>query len=465
MKEFLKSFLAFGLATSLQKLVGFIILPIYTKVFNPTEYGILEMTNSIMSVAIIFGALQLETSLQRYYYDYKYLRKKILISNVYGWIFIASILVSIILIIFSNYISIEILETDQYAILIFLIALQLPFNNISMLGMVLLRFEKLNNKFLIVVICGVTTSVLLAYLLVVYYNLGLPGVFYAQLGSSIVSCLVVTYFIKDVLLFRFSTIISKKVINYAYPQFPARIGSMFLAQSNRFFMLGFLSLSAIGIYSISVKLASSIQLINTAFIMAWAPFMNAQFNKKNNKIVFANIFPLVVGIVCLFVCIITLFSSEIVQFISTEEYYESYKYMGGLSLFFALYIIKEVIDIGPKIQKKTKYLSLTFFISVIVNIVSLLILVQIFALKGVVIAMIITNLILVIVSWIISNKLYYIDFSVLKFIILFIPALTLTLIVLFFEINYINRIVLFCISLLYYVFQFMFDYKKLRKIL
>src|SRR5690606_17171349 len=136
----------------------------------------------------------------------------------------------------------------------------------------------------------------------------------------------------------------------------------------------------------------------TAFILAWAPFMHAQFKNTNNKAVFANVFPLVVAGTFLCVCLITLFSQEMVQLLATEEFYSSYRYVGGLTLFFSLYIIKEVIDIGPKIKEKTKYLSITFFISVIVNISSLFIFIQLFKLEGVVFSMIITNLFLVAMS-------------------------------------------------------------------
>lgn len=463
MKEFIKGFFAFGLATSLQKLVGFIILPIYTKMFSPTEYGIIEMISTISSVAVIFGILQLETSLQRYYYESNSLKKKLLVSNVYGWVILASISVSFILLILSNFLSLKLFNTNEYSYLIKLIAIQIPFSNINILGMILLRFQKLNIKFLYVVITNVSFSLLFVYLLVIQYQLGLPGVFYAQIGALIISSSLVTYYTHDFFVIRFSRIISKKIINYAYPQFPARIGSMLLAQSSRFFMIGFLSLSAIGIYSVSMKLASSIQLINTAFIMAWSPFMHAQFKKQNNKHVFANIFPLVVGMSCLVVCIITLCSNEIVRVIATEEYYDAYKYMGGLSLFFALYIIKEVIDIGPKIKEKTKYLSFNFFISVAVNIISLLILIQYLELKGVVIAMIITNLTLVIVSWIISNKLYYIPFSIFKFISLFLPTLIITLFILFYNINMEYRYILLFICLIYYGISLLMGYKKIKK--
>jgi len=66
MNNFVKAFLSFGLATSIEKLLGFIILPIYTKYFNTTEYGVIDMIGTILQISCVFGLLQLETSLQRY---------------------------------------------------------------------------------------------------------------------------------------------------------------------------------------------------------------------------------------------------------------------------------------------------------------------------------------------------------------------------------------------------------------
>src|SRR5690606_24064107 len=144
--------LSFGLATSIEKLLGFIILPIYTKYFNTIEYGIVDMIGTILQVTCIFGLLQLETSLQRYYYEYNNLKRKLLISTIYYWIGICSLIIGGIIFFVSTYLSIKLFGSKEYAILIKTIAIQLPLTNFSMLGLVLLRYEKQNLKFLLVVI-------------------------------------------------------------------------------------------------------------------------------------------------------------------------------------------------------------------------------------------------------------------------------------------------------------------------
>lgn len=465
MNNFVKAFLSFGLATSIEKLLGFVILPIYTKYFNATEYGIIDMIGTVLQVTCIFGLLQLETSLQRYYYEYDKLKRKLLVSTIYYWIGSCSLAIGIIIFFISDILSQRLFGSTDYAILIKTIAIQLPLTNISMLGLVLLRFEKENLKFLSVIIAKVASTLLFVYLFVVYLKLGLKGVFIAQVSAIFCSTSLVTFYVRKQFILKLSKIMSRKNLSYALPQFPARVGSMVLGQANRFFMLGYLSLAAIGIYSVSMKLASSIQLVNTAFIMAWAPFMHIQFKKENNQKVFSNVFPLVVGLTFLCVCLISLFSLEMVKLLATPEFYSAAKYVGGLSLFFSLYIIKEVVDIGPKIKEKTKYLSLTFILSVIVNVGSLYILIQFLELKGVVIAMVITNLFLVGLSWFISNKLYYIPFSIVKFVLLLLPTLFISIMMMYIELDLYKRILIAAIVCIAFGTHLWFSYKNVKKIL
>src|SRR5690606_32807707 len=117
---------------------------------------------------------------------------------------------------------------------------------------------------------------------------------------------------------------------------------------------------------------------------------------------------------------------------------------------------------GPKIREKTSYLSFTFFLSVIVNISSLFIFIQLFELEGVVFSMIITNLFLVAMSWYLSNRLYYIPFSVPKFIVLIAPALTLAISMMFFEWSFLYRISIAVLCLGLYGFLLIGFYKRFK---
>ena len=82
MREFLKSFFSFGVATSIEKILAFILLPIYTRLFTTTEYGMIDLCQVLMGIVSVFALLQLETSLQRYYYKWEGDDKKIFLFSL-----------------------------------------------------------------------------------------------------------------------------------------------------------------------------------------------------------------------------------------------------------------------------------------------------------------------------------------------------------------------------------------------
>ena len=426
MRDFVKSFFFFGLAVSIEKIISFFLLPLYTHYFKTYEFGVIDLIQVSISILSIFALLQLETALQRYYYEYEGYEKKKMLSTIIIIIIFLSLLLSGILCLFAKHISLILFDQEQYYRLIQLASLQLTFSNFTMLGFLILRYEKKNMSFLILMSIKVVITLSCTLFFVVSLKKGINGVFYAQFIGLMISSILVFFAVNKFLVFDFSNIICRKSMQYALPQFPARIGSALLSYANRYFMVGYLTVSAIGLFSLSLKLASIIQFLEMSFVMAWAPFMHEQQKNKNHKAVFVQVLLLVASPVFFLVCVISLFSKELVQVISSSNFVDSYKYVGGLSLYFSLFIFKEIVDIGPKFLEKTKYLSYTFVLTLIVNLISLYLLIEPFGLYGVVYSMIITNVFLLSLSWFVSNKIYYIPHRIWMFLIIAFPAFSLS---------------------------------------
>jgi O-antigen/teichoic acid export membrane protein len=450
MRELIKSFLSFGLATVIERVIAFVLLPIYTRYFTTAEFGVIDLITVVIGMIIIFAHLQLETSLQRYYFDYEGDEKNLFISTIVITMVILSVILMIILALGSGLVSQLVLKNVHYSNLFILAAVQIPFINYSMLALVILRYEKKNKLFTIMISVKMLLTVLFTVIFVVWLRMGLNGVFYAQLIGLVVSSVLLFFSIREFSTYKISNGLLKKAFAYAIPQFPARIGSVLLTYANRFFMVGYLTLSAVGIYSLSLKLASVLQLVYAAFVMAWAPFMFEQRKRDNHKEVFAKVLLLTASPLFLLVSIISIFSKELVYIVASPKFLSASHYLGALCLYFALFIFKEIVDIGPKFTEKTKYLSYTFFISLVVNLVSLYFSVKLYGLEGVVYSMLLTNTVLLIVSWVISNKLYYIPYNAWQFIFMALPAFFLSVLTMYMMPSLWVKIFIILIITIYY---------------
>src|SRR6185312_8073982 len=204
MRELIKSFFSFGLATVIERVIAFLLLPIYTRYFTTAEFGVIDLITVVIGIIIIFAHLQLETSLQRYYFDYEGDEKNLFISTIVITMTILSVILTIILTATSTLISDLVLKNAQYSNLYKLAAVQIPFTNYSMLALVILRYEKKNKLFTIMIVVKMLITVLFTLVFVAWFKMGLNGVFYAQLLGLVVSSVLLFFSIREFSTFKIS---------------------------------------------------------------------------------------------------------------------------------------------------------------------------------------------------------------------------------------------------------------------
>lgn len=460
MKELVKNFFIFGLATSLESIVSFLLLPIYARIFSVQEFGVLDLIQACISFLSIFGLLQLETSLQRYYFDFQQSEKGKFLYSIFLLTVIISTTISVLICLFANSVSILLFNVDNYSTIIQIACFQIPFYSLSTLSLIVLRFEKMNKIFLRMVLIKSILLIGIVISLIVYFKTGIKGIFIAQI-CAIGACSILSFVsIKHLFVYKISWIHLQIALKYSIPQFPARIGSATNTYANRFFILGFLNTFSVGLFSMALKFGSIMQLLHQTFFMAWNLFLFETLKNKNNKYIFSKTLEIVTPIIFIIVSLMTVFSYEIITLFATKEYIGAHKYIGGIALSISILTIKEVVDIGPKAKAKTYYLSISFLISLLTNIISLYFLVRCLNLSGVVFSLIITNLVLLILTWIFSNKLYYIPFNKLKFILLLLPTLAVVSLSMYTEFSFKIRFIIGFLLIIYHSVFIYLNYKK-----
>ena len=65
-----KQTLVYGISGTALQAVGLITLPIFARVFSPTEYGVLELVTVGIAATMLFADLSLRSASQRSFFDY-----------------------------------------------------------------------------------------------------------------------------------------------------------------------------------------------------------------------------------------------------------------------------------------------------------------------------------------------------------------------------------------------------------
>lgn len=466
LKYLAKDFVIYGLSASLSKLVGFILLPVFTRTFSSEKYGKLDLLTAVISFASIIGMLQLESSLSRYYYTAKdESERRRLISTITWSICFFATVIMIITIALKEQIASN-LNLDNSSELI-IAALVIPVSCLNSLLVVIIRFQKEPIKYLFFQLTLITTMVVVTLYLIFIEGFLIESVFWGQFSGYLVACVLMIYYLRGYFIFKFDLGILKKNLRFSMPLLPSVAGGWLNSYANRFFMLTFLTVSDIGIYAVALKLASLIKLLGSSFKMAWAPFVWENFEKNEAyKDLFSKVQKYVSAIILLIVCLLSIFAREITLLFATSDYLEASNIFGFIALSFALtLVINQTVNLGPAIVKRTEYNTAIFFISVSVNIMFLFILVPQFGLKGVVISLLISSIVQLVLSWINSERLHYIGFSPLPTLMLSIYTLIIIVLCSSFKIVLITRIILalLTIILLFVIFKEMMALRLTNK--
>ena len=139
-KTLRKESLVYGTGHVLARLITFLLLPIYTHVFSPEEYGIISLAYAFIGFSMMFYRYGMDTALMKYSVQFSSDNRTAYISSIYIVQLISSIIFSAVLYFVRDYVSESILTVDNPDWII-IIAGILMLDNLWIHHVLLLRAE------------------------------------------------------------------------------------------------------------------------------------------------------------------------------------------------------------------------------------------------------------------------------------------------------------------------------------
>lgn len=417
-----KHSITYSIAGFLGRGIGLILLPFYTRVFSPKDYGILDLINISVLFITNIVSFQINQSVGRYYVDTDSVRKKItIVSTGFMYYVVSFCLATSLIIIFSKKISYTLFQTDSHSDIITIAGIYIIFLSLYYYTSILFRYRFESKRFSSLSILNVLLNSSLIIFFVLFLKKGVLGVFWGKLVSSIFLFTISFYLIKNNFNFKnFSFRVWKRMFKFGAPLIPAVLLLFVMQYCDRFMINYFLGLSHLGIYAIGIRLTSIISLLFIGFKFAWAPYIFKNYREPRTKEVISILFKYLFLLSLVFVLIITLFSPEFLFILTTKNYYDAYKVVPLLAGGTVLYTIGAYFSLGFGIAEKNIFVFYINLIVAILNIILNLTLIPRFGIQGAALATFLSMLTFFILSLSISNRLYKIDFNISK---LYIPIM------------------------------------------
>jgi O-antigen/teichoic acid export membrane protein len=313
LKDTFKQTAIYSIGNLSTKLIGFLLLPIYTSKLTTGDYGILAYMEATSLLIIAVLNLGLPTGILRYCSSDNKKNDKEIIFTVFCFSFFISLLILAPLFVFRLHVSEILLNSRDYILLINLLLVIIPIEVFNNLTLSVIRLREKSGLYVFLIITKFTLSLILNIYFIIGRHMKVDGIMLSQLLSGMVLIFLSLGFLLRNIKFRFQLEILKDMLRYSFPLIFTTLSSMALTMSDRYIIEYFINFSELGVYSLGVKFAGLINVfILQSFQLGYLPIAFKIYNQPEAKQFFTKVMTYLVLVLIIASLAVSLFSKEVI---------------------------------------------------------------------------------------------------------------------------------------------------------
>ena len=423
-KKILTGTIVFSLLAFLLPLSNFLLLPIYTKYFPPSEYAVLAILTSFTNLIASIGAFRISVALNPYYFEYKDSPKEFnqFYGNILLFTIISGALTLLVGFVFGDMLFKLVLKNDQsipffpLGIIALIIGLLTTFKSPYV---VLLRLEKDVYKYALFFCLNAFLVIVLQLLFVIYFEVGIIGVLIARMGAEFVGAIIIFYHGFSFMRYKLNKKHLVQALRFCIPIIPTGFIGWVYAFGDRFFIERFIDLRSLGIYSILIAITGLVTMLSDALSNGIVPYLYdyyAEGVKKNmdniNKILRFYIHSILLS--CSFLIML---GCNLNLFIVNVDYIGIYKFVSIGVIVFLIEAYYKIYFNNLIYLKKSKSILYLSFSSIAIVFILYLLFIPVFGIWGVILSNVIGNIVILLFAYYYSQQKLTIILNVKQLIV------------------------------------------------
>ncbi len=399
----------YGFGSILLRAFGFVLLPLYTRYLTPADYGVLAVTGTIMAVLSILYPLGLHGAVTRFYFTPTSIRER---KANEGTIWIAMLLASL---------GTALLLDNFGAALFLLLFPDIPFDPFirlsiwtsflsifSLLPPIFFQVEERPAPYVFLTVGGALLTIVFVVYFVVFQSQGVLGYLRGSFFAALL--LVVPYIFLTLKNVRISWRwdILRFALVFSLPLVPHNLANWVLELSDRAILARYVSLEALGLYSLGYQLGTVTGLLVAAFNNAWVPFLYKTVAQQgvtaNSRL--ARITTYYALVLCFGALGVALFAKSLIAILAAPVFHSAYivtPWVAGAYVFTGLYMIPMGLLFW---KERTKFIPVVTIVSGVCNVALNLWLIPRYGILGAAWSTFLSYGLMLILVWGISLRIY-----------------------------------------------------------
>jgi len=423
LKSLSKQTLIYGTSTIVGRFLNFILVPFYTNVFPPSEYGIVAVIFAYIAFLNIIYSFGFEAGYFRFASSGELGTEKQNFSHPYFTIFANSAFLSALILLFSPQLA-EYAGLTSNSIIIYA-AFILFFDALVLVPFAYLRLKNKAKVFAAIKLVNICVNVALNLILILVFKFGLEAVFISNLVASLVTFLILLPVVVKNLSASYHGTLLKELWKFSLPYLPAALAAMVIQVVNILILSYLTDVKTVGIYNANYKLGIFMMLVVSMFEYAWRPFFLNNAKEPGAKELFAKVLTIFTGGASVVFVILTFTIKDLITIpLPYKGYLIGAKYWEGVIIvplvllaYMFLGIYTNLIA-GIYIEKKTKYLPLITGLGAVLNVVTCFLLIPHWGIVGSAIATLVSYVAMAVYMYIVAQKFYPVKYETGKILTL-----------------------------------------------
>lgn len=346
----------YGFGNAGNRVVGFLLIPVYSRYLTPEDYGVLALVAMLGQVLYAFLNMGQNSALFRTYFRHDRNEDRQTVVTTSFWLILGlSFPVGLLALLLSSPLASLLTGSPAYTTWMALGTAAVLFKVLLRLPMAVLRAREQSRPYAGWSLAQTLAALVLAIIFVVGLQLGGRGVLASQLLAEVLLCAYLVPATLRGLTLRFSRRDAVDLLGYGLALIPAALLSFLIHLSDRYFLKHFVSLSAVGIYALGYRFGEILYFVILAFELAYPPFVFGHLKSPDAPRLYARVCTYYLALLGAMWLAVSLPAEEIVTLMAHPAYHDSYRVIPWIAGAFLFQGIGAVWNVGMQVHRIVRY--------------------------------------------------------------------------------------------------------------
>lgn len=377
--------LIYGIGIVLSKAVAFLMLPVYTRLLSPADYGTLQLVNMVLEVMSIFAGSRIALGIFHFYHKARAgTERKAVLSTSLMLLTLTYGMAATLTFTAAPWVATVLFGTpDGYTILVRIAAASMAFECLLIVPISLFQLRDRSMMFVAVSLGRLLMQLALNLILLIPFEMGVKGVLLSSLlTNGLFGVVLAATMVRDVGL-QWRRRVAGDFVRFGLPLVVMQIATMFFTFGDRYFLNRAAGTAAVGIYGLAYQFGFLVVLLGYGpFERVWDPQRFAIAKQADRDVIYARVF-VYLNIALLAAGLgLVLFVGDVLRLIATPEFHGAAVFVPIIVAAYVFQAWGSFHNIGIYITERTGYFTLANWAAAGVAAIGFFVLIPPFAVWG-----------------------------------------------------------------------------------